>query len=353
MGAVELDAVSVDLNEGTILQDVSFVAAPGELVGIVGPSGSGKTTVLRTVAGLVPLAHGRVLIDGQDVTAWPPSDRNTGMVFQEPALFPHRNVRRNVSFPLEVRKQHVEEIRRRVNAEVRALRIEELLLRTPSQLSKGEEQLVQIARAMVRSPGVLLLDEPFANLDATLKVRMRAEIGLLQRGYGVTTLMTTNDPSDAASLPDRLVVIEAGHVVQIGTWAEVHRGPVTLDAAMSTGVVSTIAVTVQADGGGFVLVAPGPDGFRLRAHTPALADRVGDQVLFGVRPEDVSIDPAGDVVARVERVVPGSPPTTWCTVAGATVWMLDDDTAAERGAEIRLALEHPLLFDPTSGYTIT
>ena len=356
MAAVDLVNVSVDLGDERVLRDVTLTVPDGELLAIVGPSGSGKTTALRVVAGLAEASAGAVWINGVDVTAAPPATRNVGMVFQQPALFPHRNVRRNVSFPLEVRHEEAAEIRRRVDAEVRALHLEDLLLKRPNHLSRGEAQLVQIARAMVRVPTVLLLDEPFATLDPELKRRMRAEIGLLQRGYAVTTLMTTNDPQDVAALPDRLMVLDAGRVAQLGTRQEVHRSPATLNAAMTTGVLATIPVMVEADGSGFWLVrrdqAGGPP-LRIRAGASSLADRLGDELLLGIRPEDVTVEEGGQLSGRVERIVPGSPTMVWIEVAGHGLWVRAPDLAIDVGDRVTARLDRSLLFDQTSGHSIT
>ncbi|MGI9644613.1 MAG: ABC transporter ATP-binding protein [Ilumatobacteraceae bacterium] len=355
MVAVALDHVSVDFDGERALNDVSLEVADGELLAIVGPSGSGKTTLLRAVAGLTEVSSGSVNFDGADVTRMEPATRNVGMVFQQPALFPHRNVRGNVAFPLEIRHEETEEIRRRVNAEARALHLEQLLLRRPKELSRGEAQLVQIARAMVRAPALLLLDEPFITLDESLKVRMRAEIGLLQEGYRVTTLMATNDPGDVVTLPDRLAVIERGRLAQLAPRAEVHRAPATLNAAMSTGGVSTIPVTIDRVAGGFRLLGRHPDGgdgFALPAGGAGLADRVGEQVTLGIRPEDLTIVPVGDLTATVERVVPGSPPSIWCDVAGCNVVVRSPGPSVQVGDTIELRVHHSALFDETSGYTI-
>ncbi|MEO1059546.1 MAG: ABC transporter ATP-binding protein, partial [Actinomycetota bacterium] len=208
MADVELAHVEVTLDRNVVLRDVSVRIGAGVFAAVVGPSGSGKSTLLRAIAGLVPLTAGVVSIDGDDMSGIRPNHRDIAMVFQNPALLPNRSVRRNVAFPLELRQEDVEEIRRRVDAEARAMRIEGLLLKQPAELSQGEEQLVQIARSLVRVPRVLLLDEPFASLDPRLTVHMRGEIGTLQAGYGVTTVMATNDPDDAMALADLLIVVE-------------------------------------------------------------------------------------------------------------------------------------------------
>ncbi len=171
MATVELDRVSLRTGGEWRLDDISVALSDGAFVGLVGGSGSGKTTLLRTIAGLERPTSGTIRIDGDDVTRSAPSERDVAMVFQQPALLGHLSVRRNVSFPLDVRRRDAEEIRRRVDAEVRALHIEELLTRRPNELSHGEQQMVQVARALVRVPRVLLLDEPFAALDEPLRHR--------------------------------------------------------------------------------------------------------------------------------------------------------------------------------------
>ena len=224
------------------LQGVDLAVLDGEMMAVVGRSGAGKTTLLRAIAGLDQVTGGAVLMDGVDVTASEPGERDVAMVFQFPHLLPHRNVGRNVAFPLEVRHQTLEEIRARVGAEARALHIESLLERSPRDLAAGEAQLVQIARALVRVPRVLLLDEPLARLDARVRERMRRELRMLQQGYGVTTIFTTNDPTEAMAMSDRLVVLDAGRVEQVGTPIDVYREPVSLLAAQLTGPLTTTTV---------------------------------------------------------------------------------------------------------------
>ncbi len=235
MAAVALDDATVVTGGVTALGGVDLDIADGEFVAVIGPSGSGKTSLLRAIAGLAAVQRGRVLIDGRDTTGVAPGDRDVAMVFQQSALLPRRSVRRNISFPLELRRRPAAEIRQRVDAEVRALHIEALLERDPAHLAEGEAQLVQIARSMVRVPRVLLLDEPFAHLDEHVRAAMRAEIGMLQRGYGVTTIMATNDGVDAMTLADRVVVLDRGRVIQFATPDVVRRSPASLDGGGGRG----------------------------------------------------------------------------------------------------------------------
>lgn len=357
MATLDLDDVSVTIAGSPLLDHVSMHLADGDFVGIVGPSGSGKTMLLRAVAGLVRTSGGTISFDGVDMTREQPGRRDVGMVFQQAVLLPHVSVRRNVAFPLEVRRRTVEEIRRRVDAEVRALHIEDLLLQRPDELSYGERQMVQIARALVRVPKLLLLDEPFASLDEHLRQRMRSEIAMLQAGYGVTTLMTTNDPRDVAALTASVIVLDGGRVAQIGNTADVRRSPHTLFAAAATGDVSTFDVTVIADGTGSWLVRNDPSGgpgLRIRAWSPALAHYDGRLATVAVRPEDVIAGRSGPVEAVVDRSIPGATVTLQVLAAGAHV--AATPTTGEtlsRGDAVRLRFDHVMVFDRSTGASIS
>lgn len=359
MASVEFDSVTISVDGTVVLRDVSLDIADGEFVGVIGASGSGKTTLIRTIAGLTDVVRGRVLLDGLDVTRTKTADRDVGMVFQEPVMYRNRSVRGNVSFPLELRRQEPEEIRDRVDAEVRAMHLEHLLSRKPRELSRGEAQLVQIARAMVRTPRVLLLDEPLASLDTARQAQMRSELALLQAGYGVTTLMATNDPLDAMTMPSRLVVIHEGRVAQVDRPDVVHRMPVSLDAAVGTGECWLLPAKVSADGEGFWLdVGHRADAkgtgiaFRHRAWTPALADHIGTQVTLGIRPADVVVSPTGPITANVTKIVPGVPDGAYCDVGG---WRcgLTLPAGVREGDVVRVQVGHLVVFDQATGRAIT
>jgi ABC-type sugar transport system ATPase subunit len=353
MAEVELERVTL---RDSRLDDVSLVIPDGAFVGVVGASGSGKSSLLRTIAGLDKPASGQIRFDDRDVTDVAPGGRDVGMVFQEPALLGHLSVRRNVSFPLDVRRREAEDIRQRVDAEVRALHIEQLLMRRPNTLSHGEQQMVQIARALVRVPHVLLLDEPFAALDEQLRHRMRAEIAVLQDGYGVTTLMSTNDPLDVTTLTSLLVVLDEGRLVQFGDTAWVRRSPATLLAAAATGSLSLLPMTVAADREGFWLVREDPGGgelVRVRAWSPALNEYVGSLVTVGVRPDDLVVSDHGAIPAIVERRLPIPAGGVQCAVAGVPVMATTDGADVVAGQRVRLRLDHLAVFDKLTGTTIT
>lgn len=369
MTAVTFDGVTVAAGGSVILRDVSLDIAAGEFIGVVGPSGSGKTTLLRTIAGFTDAISGRLLFDGVDVTGVKTAARDVGMVVQEPVLFPTRTVQRNMAFPLELRRQAALEIRQRVDAEARAMHLEHLLERNPGDLSRGEAQLVQIARALVRMPRVLLLDEPLASLDAARQGQMRSELSMLQAGYGVTTLMATNDPVDAMSMPHRLVVLDDGVVVQVGTPEEVWRSPATVDAALSTGECRLLTARVDADAEGFwVTVAPRggqpaqPPALRHRVWHRRFADHVGTDIVVGVRPSDLVMALNGPIRATIDRFVPGVPGMVqfdvggWALVAhggpGTVAGGRAGGVVGRAGDAVALRLERLLTFDPATGRAI-
>ena len=352
MAAVSLQDLTASFGRRAVLDGVDLEIPDGGFAAVIGPSGTGKSTLLRSIAGLVTPSRGKVVFDGVDVTSASVGERDIGLVFQTPALLPSRNVRRNVQLPLEVRRHAIDAIRERVGAEARAMHIEHLLERDPTTLSRGEQQLVQIARTMVRTPRVLLLDEPFAPLDEHLRGRMRHEIRTLQAGYGVTTLMATNDPADAMSLASRLIVLGGtpASIVQVGTPAEVHDEPASLEIATATGPMWQVAVDVTADGNGFWLSAPG--AVRLRAWSPALAAFVGAKVILGVRTGGLVRDVDGEAEAQLVRIVPGATGELMCRWGERLVNAVGVADGDDVGRTLRLRLERPQLFHPATGARI-
>lgn len=355
MTAVVAADLRVEVDGVVLLDDVSFAVEPGMFVGVAGASGSGKTTLLRALAGLAPLRDGRVWFDDEEVTFLEPRERDVAMVFQQPALLPFRRVEGNVAFPLEIRAEDVDEIERRVGAELRAMRLEHLVDRRPDELSLGEAHLVSLARAMVRVPRLLLLDEPLAGVDDTVRARLRHDLTVLQEGYGVTTFLSTNDPHDVAAMCQHVLVLDGGRLLQSGPPDQVRDHPVTLDAGWSTGDLPTVTATVTGTGAGAVLVAEAADGsgFRLPVDSPAFADRIGEQVLVGIRPRALRPDPGGPVRAAARFALPGGTSSVLCTVAGISVLAVAPPVSFDRGEILTFSLDHPPVFDATSRRAIT
>lgn len=245
---VELRSVSKHFGESVAVANVSLGVRPGELVCLLGPSGCGKTTTLRMVAGFVEPTSGTVKINNIDMTHLPPYRRDTGMVFQSYALFPHMTVAENIAFGLENLKWPRAEREKRVSEMLRLVELPHLAQRLPSQLSGGQQQRIALARALAMRPAVLLLDEPFSNLDAQLRVRMREELREVIRGVDVTTLFVTHDQEEALTMSDRIVVMNAGQVEQVGTPGEIYEAPATPFVAKFIGWCSLLNGTVDAGG---------------------------------------------------------------------------------------------------------
>ena len=225
MSSVRLQSVSKIYGDHRAVSDFTLEIAQGEFLVLLGPSGCGKTTTLRMIAGFVEPSAGRILFGDRDVTDLPPYHRNTGLVFQGYALFPHLSVFDNVAFGLRMRRLERAAIEKRAREALRLVRLEALGERMPKQLSGGQQQRVALARALVIEPEILLLDEPLSNLDAKLREEVRVEIRQLQRRLGLTTVMVTHDQEEALSVADRLVVMSNGEIQQIGTQRELYNVP--------------------------------------------------------------------------------------------------------------------------------
>ena len=303
------DATKVYDGGVTAVDDIDLDVADGELLVLVGPSGCGKSTLLRMVAGLEDVTGGSIAIGDRDVTGLQPKDRDVAMVFQSYALYPHMTVRKNIGYPLRLAaKVPKGEQARRVEEVAALLQLTEVLDRRPSQLSGGQRQRVAMGRALVRSPQAFLMDEPLSNLDAKLRVEMRAEIARLQRDLGVTTLYVTHDQVEAMTMGTRVAVLDKGRLQQVDTPQRVYDEPVNLFVATFIGspAMNLLPGRVVRDGddGGLALLVGAqrlPVDDVLRAAHPTLADRVGDRVVVGVRPEaleDSGLEPgvAGDRV---------------------------------------------------------
>ncbi len=264
----------------TVVSDVNIDVADGEFLVLLGPSGCGKTTTLRMVAGFVPPSEGKITIGEREITNLPPWKRNCGLVFQSYALFPHMTVADNVAFGLEMRKMPPAERAPRVAEALRLVRLAGYDQRFPRQLSGGQQQRVALARALAMQPDVLLLDEPLSNLDAKLRQEVRVEIRELQRKLGLTTIMVTHDQDEALTMADKLVVMSAGKVRQIGTQRELYEKPADRFVAGFIGRSAFLDGAIEAPGrfvtkGGLSIscpanVAPGPAVLALRTERLAI-----------------------------------------------------------------------------------
>jgi multiple sugar transport system ATP-binding protein len=270
--------------------DLTLGARDGEFMVLVGPSGCGKTTALRMVAGLEDISEGEIRIGDRVVNEIPSRDRDIAMVFQSYALYPHLTVYDNIAFSLRLRKEKKAEIDRRVRDAARILDLEALLDRKPRALSGGQRQRVAMGRAIVRQPAAFLMDEPLSNLDAKLRVQMRAEISKLQREIGVTTIYVTHDQVEAMTMGDRVAVMRKGQLQQVAPPQELYDRPLNLFVGGFIGspAMNLIEARLEQQNGGFVAVL-GDTKLRLDdenlAARPALRDFAGKSVVVGIRPE--------------------------------------------------------------------
>jgi putative spermidine/putrescine transport system ATP-binding protein len=294
MGRLVLDALGKRYGASLAVERVDLDVRQGEMVALLGPSGCGKTTTLRMVAGFVVPSSGRVLIGDRDVTRAPPYARDTGMVFQSYALFPHMTVAANVAFGLEMRRIGRAEREARVRDALRLVRLDGLEERLPRQLSGGQQQRVALARALVVNPAVFLLDEPLSNLDAKLRGEVRMEIRSLQQRLGLTTLIVTHDQEEALTMADRLVVMDRGRVRQVGTAEELYERPADPFVAGFVGRCNLVEGRLEAPGA-------------FRAATGALlpcdpASPTSGPLILALRPEHLAVAPAEGGAARLRAV---------------------------------------------------
>ena len=341
VSAITLDSVHSVAADGTpLLRGISLRIEQGELMALVGPSGSGKTSVIRAIAGLDRVTSGGVSFDDVDYTEMPVERRDVGIVFQSQTLLTRHTARQNVGFPLKVRKMPKSDIKIRVDAEARALGLERFLERWPNQLSAGHQQLVQIARALVRVPNVLLLDEPMAHLDLATRNRLRHDLRELQQGYGVTAVYATNDPAEARFMADRMAALEDGQLQQVGWTADLYSSPATTHIAWLTGAISFIDAVVERDTDGYWLVG---DGVRIRAWAFELGHHHRQHVRVGVRPESIRLVPTSSLRATVEGVsFESGAPVTKIRLGGTShlIPLLD----AEPGTAIGVSIDQYLVF---------
>jgi multiple sugar transport system ATP-binding protein len=371
LAAIEFQDVSKVFPDGTRAVDsLDLQIKENEFMVFVGPSGCGKTTALRMVAGLEEISGGTISIGGRVVNEVQSKDRDVAMVFQNYALYPHMTVAQNLAFGLKLRKFDKAEVRRRVGVAAATLGLEDYLDRKPSALSGGQRQRVAMGRAIVREPHAYLMDEPLSNLDAQLRVQVRAEIQKLQRTLGVTTIYVTHDQTEAMTMGDRIAVMRGGTLQQVDAPEQVYRRPVNRFVAGFIGSPAMNMVDAQLVRTDGQLVATfGAHslaiGDEVLAARPALRAHEGGEVVLGIRPEDIED-------AAFAAAAPGRTLTVVCTLrealgsevlvhfgavddgSSAFIARVDQLTAARMGESVQLVVDTSRLhfFEPASGVAI-
>ena len=345
MAQVQIAGLEKRIGENTILSGIDLDVNDGEYIVVVGPSGCGKSTLLRTVAGLEDLSDGSISLGRRDITHLPPADRGVAMVFQSYALYPNMTVRQNLGFALKMAKRSASEIASAVDKAAGILDIEHLLDRKPAELSGGQRQRVAIGRAIVRQPDLFLFDEPLSNLDTELRVKMRHEFLRLHRELKTTTLYVTHDQTEAMTLADRIVVLRAGKIEQVGTPDELYQRPANRFVAGFIGSpqMNFIDVSVEAVGEDQMSLRLPQGGELVIAGAPHKSVRAGDLLSLGVRPGDLvpTEDETGvsATIDFVERM--GGQSLVHLDVAGdggQLLWQIQGNAAPAAGATVRFDL---------------
>jgi multiple sugar transport system ATP-binding protein len=341
MAEISIERLTKEFGGGVVaVDDVTLTVEDGEFMVLVGPSGCGKSTLLRSIAGLEEVNAGTVRIGGRDVTDLAPRERDLAMVFQSYALYPHMTVRQNLGYGLKVRRTGRTELTERVERVARLLRLEELLDRRPSALSGGQRQRVAMGRAIVREPLAFLMDEPLSNLDAKLRVSMRAELASLHARLGATTVYVTHDQVEAMTLGQRVAVMRDGRIEQVDTPQALYREPANLFVAAFIGSPAMNLVEAELDGDGVHF-----GGVHIPLTPEQRPDRTG-RVVLGIRPEsfeDAAFSEAG--LPRLELPVLvvedlGSDAHVICSVEAPRV----DTDAVRRATEEETSLSDTAMF---------
>jgi putative spermidine/putrescine transport system ATP-binding protein len=329
--ALRLDHVSRDFGHMHALRDVTLTVERGEFVALLGPSGCGKSTALNCVAGLLQVTGGAIYLDEQRIDGLGPEDRGFGMVFQNYALFPHMPVRRNVGFGLVTQRRPKAEIDQRVNEALALVRLESQADKLPGQLSGGQQQRVAIARAIVVGPPLVLMDEPLSNLDAKLRLEMRAEIRRIHTMLGCATIYVTHDQEEALSLADRIMVMIEGQARQIGTPEELYARPSSADVAEFMGYRNLFASAAEAGGNGPRVSLGG---------APLIGTAVGEvgaRAMVAIRPDDLHLTGGGPIAASVEIAeYHGRDFSVVARAADGTELFFRTDTRVTAGDAVRL-----------------
>jgi multiple sugar transport system ATP-binding protein len=355
MASVSFDRIEKNFGTVKVIHGISFDIADGEFVVLVGPSGCGKSTLLRMLAGLEEISGGDIAIDGKVINELDSKDRDIAMVFQSYALYPHMTVRDNMAFSLKLRKAEKSLTDKRVGDAAQILNLDQLLDRYPRELSGGQRQRVAMGRAIVRDPKVFLFDEPLSNLDAKLRVAMRAEIKALHQRLKTTTVYVTHDQIEAMTMADRIVVMHDGIVEQIGTPLELFDRPGNLFVAQFIGspAMNVFAGRLRSEQGRHWVEA---DGQQWPVGALGSA-RDGHGVHYGIRPGDISLADAGQgIPATVVVVEPTGAETEIILRVGETVLTLvlhgRTDVRPDQVVGLQIAVDKVHLFDKSDGKRI-
>ncbi|HWI74372.1 MAG TPA: sn-glycerol-3-phosphate ABC transporter ATP-binding protein UgpC [Baekduia sp.] len=368
MASIGFTAVTKAFDDGTVaVDDLDLEIRDGEFMVLVGPSGSGKSTALRMLAGLEESTAGSIRIGDRVVDDLEPKDRDLAMVFQSYALYPHMTVAGNMGFALKMQGHPRAEIAERVNAAAHKLGIEALLERRPKQLSGGQRQRVALGRAIVRDPAAFLMDEPLSNLDAKLRVEMRAYLARLHQELGTTTVYVTHDQTEAMTMGDRVAVMRDGRLAQCGAPQTLYDEPADLFVAgfMGSPAMNLLGAQLEAADGGAFDVVVGRQRLRLPdsvlARRPALRDHAGRAIVVGLRPEAAAQSPNGPVAGRtleLDVVLTeslGSDVLVHARAGDANVLLrLEPGTSARAGGTVRAVVDVERLhfFDPETELAI-
>jgi inositol-phosphate transport system ATP-binding protein len=320
MARIEFRNVRKSFGDVMVIPGMDLVIEDGEFVALLGPSGCGKSTSLLMLAGIYLPSGGELLFDGAVINEVEARDRNVGIVFQSYALYPHMSVLQNIMFPLRFKKVPEAEARRRAEEVARLVQVHELLQRRPAELSGGQQQRVALARALVKRPQLLLLDEPLSNLDATLRLTMRAEIKTLQRQLGVTSILVTHDQLEATTMADRIICMSKGRIEQIGTPDDLYLRPQSLFVASFIGAPPINLMRGE--------IASG----RLSINGASLPCEGGEDgaVVLGLRPEALRFE-AGGIDGRIREVEP---------MGRETLYLVESDLGALRVLEPGTSARH-------------
>ena len=335
----ELRLENLSRNFGALnaLRSISLTVRQGEFIALLGPSGCGKSTTLNIIAGLLPATGGGIWLDERRIDTLRPEQRGFGMVFQNYALFPHMTVRRNIGFGLLMRGTPRRDITRRVDEAVALVRLQGQEAKLPGQLSGGQQQRVAIARAIVIEPPLVLMDEPLSNLDAKLRLEMRAEIRRIHTMLGATTIYVTHDQEEALSLADRIVVLKDGAIRQVGTPADLFARPDHLDVAAFMGFRNAVPGRVISREDRQILVEVGDAHLLATPREPLI---IGDAAILAIRPDDLLYNPgmnSGLPATVVSTEFRGNDHTGFARMADGTELVFTAREAAPPGTAIHLA----------------